>query len=162
MDTYLVCASVLLIVPPATKIESWQSVPQVLATTVSVIGLFSTGSIIDDGNSTMLIFCLLGSLSLAASLHVAKFIANLPNNGFKSENHHILVTLFYFSGMVVAILPLGMFPQIGHAVVINPEYKNNRFPVFLFSAISGLLCFMGIIGYLKVQHQYNIKAKGSK
>jgi len=127
-----------------------------------VIGLFSTGSIIDDGNSTMLIFCLLGSLSLAASLHVAKFIANLPNNGFKSENHHILVTLFYFSGMVVAILPLGMFPQIGHAVVISSEYKNNRFPVFLFSAISGFLCFMGIIGYLKVQHQYNIKAKGSK
>lgn len=104
-QTYLIsCALILLVSSRIKNITNWR---EMLPPVVGIFGVFTTGRFMGLTYEVMTELCL-GSACLMISLAMSRMQAS--KSGFKTERHFVLVSLFYNAGMIIAVVPLGMFP----------------------------------------------------
>lgn len=97
-----------------------------------------------------MLLTLVGAYLAATPLSVARAVSRVEDNGFYDLNHQALVTLFYSSLTSVAIVPLGMYPQVASTVYLDATYRDNRVFIWVFSILGGLLVSIAIIAQLSL------------
>ena len=140
----IVSTSVLLIVPPASLLSSFNQTKETCSIVVAVLGVWLTGKQLGYDESWVLL-SLVGAFLAAKPLSVARVLSRNKDNGFIDLKHLALVTLFYCSLTAIIIVPLGLFPQVSKAIQLDSSYKNNRVWIWLFSVVGGLLISMAVI-----------------